>query len=321
MKWYELLMIAVLGVFLNTNGYAFETEAVQEVEISTVVQPPHLERITVETQVVPFKINAKYALVIDQTTGEILYAKGADTIVPIASITKLMTAVVTLDASLDLEETIQISQEEVNATMLRGRVTSKSLPMGATLSRAELLHVTLMNSQNRAAVALARTYPGGTEAFVAAMNRKAEMLGMKDTNFTDPAGLYNTNVSSAIDLVILLRHAEDYVLIRDFSTSESFALSMYSKKKRRPHLVKFGTTNRLVRNDSWDIVVQKTGYIRDAGHCVAMTARTVTNTISIILLNTTNNTARANDAIRIKHYIETGEILQPMKAKRKKRRA
>lgn len=264
-------------------------------------------------------LSAQAALVIDANTNEVIIDKGADQVRPIASITKLMTAVVILDANLPLEEEIVISQEEVDATMLRHRPTSRSLPLGTKLTRAELLHLALMNSQNRAAAALARTYPGGAEAFVAAMNNKAQMLGMTNTRYVDPTGLYNDNVSTAIDLATLVRHASDYVYIRDFSTAETFELTMYSKKKTKK--VTFGTTNALIRDGKWQIYLQKTGYIRDAGRCLVMRASVGTKDMVIVLLNAATSKARAMDAMRIKHWIETGEVLTIKKPTKKHRKA
>lgn len=254
----------------------------------------------------PFPVNAKSALVIDADTNKVIIGKNAEQVRPIASITKLMTAVIILDANLPLDKKITITQAEVKATMVRGRRTSTTLPVGTTLTRAQLLHLALMNSQNRAAYALARTYPGGVQTFVATMNAKAQMLGMDNTHYVDPTGLFNTNVSTAHDLAILVRHASDYVLIRDFSTAVRFELTLYYRRYHQKRA--FGTTNRLVAEENWDIVLQKTGYIRDAGHCVAMLATMGTRRVVVVLLDATSNNARARDADHIKKYVETGEI-------------
>jgi D-alanyl-D-alanine endopeptidase (penicillin-binding protein 7) len=350
MKWYELIIIAMLGVFVNTQSRA-EFDIVQDelvvTEPITVEEPrPFESTIIQDEQVVtepiiveksrpfntgqakiPFKLHAQAALVLDANTGEVLYDKNSTEIRSIASITKLMSAVVILDANLSLDEEITITQEEVVETTVikHGRKQANCgrscLYVGLKLTRAEVLHLALMNSNNRAAYALGRSYPGGLEAFVAAMNAKAQMLGMDDTHYVDPTGLYRENVSTATDLAILLRHASDYVMIRDFSTSPSFALSVYNKKHRKPKLVDFKSTNRLVRIGTWDIILQKTGYIKDAGHCVAMMAQAGATKIMIILLNTVNNDQRADDAIRIKRYVETGEIpVQTIQKHRHKRR-
>lgn len=267
----------------------------------------------------PFKTNAQSVLVIDAETGETIGEKNPEEVRPIASITKLMTAVVTLDANLNLDEEIIISQEEVDATSIkRGKYVEMSggnLPIGTKLTRAELLHLALMNSQNRAAAALARTYPGGSQAFFSAMNNKAQMLGMYSTKYVDSTGLYNDNVSTARDLAVLVRHASDYVLIKDFSTSTSFELTTYSKKKAKK--VMFGTTNRLVVKKDWDVLLQKTGFIRDAGRCVVVMASVGTKKVIIVLLNAVTSEARAADADNIKHWVETGEVPKVKPAKKK----
>lgn len=323
MKWYELLTIAALGVLINIqHSYAFESDDVvpQEQEIPVQRDRPY----DTGQQLIPFKIYAQAALVLDANTGEILYDKNSTEVRSIASITKLMAAVVVLDANLPLDEQIIITQEEITETTVKGKSNcgrhAPCLRAGLKLTRAEVLHLALMNSNNRAAYALGRSYPGGLEAFVAAMNAKAGALGMDDTHYVDPTGLYSENVSTATDLAILLRHASDYVVIRDFSTSPSFALSIYNTKHRRPRMVDFKSTNRLVRNKAWNIFVQKTGYIKDAGHCVAMMSQAGLRQVMIVLLNTPNNDARADDAQRLKYYVETGEIPAVTKVKYKKRR-
>lgn len=259
---------------------------------------------------VQLPLNSKSALVIDTDNGETIVDKNSQDVRPIASITKLMAAVVLLDAGLPLEEQITITHDDVDATVLRGRQTSGSLPVGTTLSRAELLHLALMNSNNRAIASLARTYPGGTERFIQAMNYKAEMLGMTRTKYVDPTGLFNGNISTAQDLAILVRHAYDYVLVRDFSTQEQFSLTIYGKKKTKT--VHFNNTNRLVKNHEWNIVLQKTGFINDAGRCVVMLVQSGSKQLVIVLLNAVSGDARAADAIKIKHWVETGEIIEPV---------
>jgi D-alanyl-D-alanine endopeptidase (penicillin-binding protein 7) len=262
--------------------------------------------VDAKAEELPFKTNATTVLVLDAETGEPLYEKEATEIRSIASITKLMTAVVTLDAGLNLEEEIAIDPEDVVATTVRRQISGSNLPVGTKLTRAELLHLALMNSHNRAAAALARSYPGGMSAFVAAMNYKALMLGMSSTRYVDPTGLYSENVSTASDLAILVRHANDYVLIRDFSTSVLFEMTTYHKKRARK--IGFGTTNRLVRKNEWDISLQKTGYIHDAGRCLVMLTKAGAKQVIIVLLNAVSNEARAADATNLKIWIETGEV-------------
>ena len=249
---------------------------------------------------------AESALVIDADSGRVLYQKGASETRSIASITKLMSAVVLLDSGVSLEEHVTITPQEVEATKLRGQPTSTSLPVGVTLTRAELLHLTLMNSQNRAVSALARSYPGGQQAFVQAMNDKAAALNMTRTKFVEPSGLYNQNVSTADDLALLVNAASSYQQIRELSTSQIFKYTTYSKKKK--HTARFGTTNRLVASGTWDIVLQKTGYIKDAGRCLVMMSWIGAKRVIIVLLNTTNSTQRAADANTIKTWIEQQKI-------------
>ena len=251
-------------------------------------------------------LNSRFALVIDADTTNVLFEKNSEKVRSIASITKLMTAVVALDAQQDLDELITITNEDVKATSLTHRRTSNSLPVGTTLTRAELLHLALMNSQNRAAYAIARTFPGGVERFVMAMNNKADMLGMNETDYVDPTGLYNDNVSTPQDLAVLVRHAYDYELIRDFSTSTSYEMTSYSKRK--PHTHAFGTTNRLLVKEDWIIMLQKTGYIHKAGHCLVMLTSVLARPIVIVLLDADSSRSRALDAVKIKFWLENNHV-------------
>lgn len=245
-------------------------------------------------------LNAQSVLVIDADNQEVLYERNSDDVRSIASITKLMTAVVILDAHLDMNEQIRITQDDLKHTELRGRATSSSLAVGTTLSREELLRLTLMNSQNRAAVALARTYPGGREAFIADMNLKAIELGMFHTTYVDPSGLFNENKSTAEDLAILLQAARLYPEICEFSTAPTYSLANNHKT--------FGTTNRLVHSKAWNIVLQKTGYIRDAGRCVVMMTEVAYRSVIIVLLDTSSSQSRAKDAVTIKYWLENNTI-------------
>lgn len=254
----------------------------------------------------PFSMNAKSALVVNAQTDEVILGKNADEVRPIASITKMMTAIVTLDAQLPLDEEITITNDDVKATMLRGRPYSGSLTVGTTLTRSELLHLALMNSQNRAAAALARSYPGGTAVFVQAMNAKAHALGMTNTHFVDPTGLMPTNVSTARDLVVMAKHATTYEIIQQMSTAER--LDAYVRVKNQDKVAHFGTTNRLLKTSHWDIDIQKTGYITAAGRCLLMVTNVANSPFVVVLLNTPSSYHRAADAIKIKNWIETGDV-------------
>jgi D-alanyl-D-alanine endopeptidase (penicillin-binding protein 7) len=240
------------------------------------------------------KLASSSVAVIDQATGNVIYEKNANAIVPIASITKLMTAMVALDAKPSLSEMLTIGEADVDT--LKG--THSRLVVGTQLSREEMLRLALMSSENRAASALSRHYPGGKEAFVVAMNRKAHELGLTDTRFLDPTGLTAENVSSARDLVKMVDAAHQYPLIREFSTSEEYQVAV----KGRPQM--FHNTNALVRSDSWNIGLSKTGFISEAGKCLVMQAWLNNKPTIIVLLDSWGKLTRIADAQRIKRWIE-----------------
>jgi D-alanyl-D-alanine endopeptidase (penicillin-binding protein 7) len=249
------------------------------------------------------KLRSSVALVQDADSGETLFEKNSETVLPIASITKLMTALVVLERGLDLEEHVVISREDLVAThssRMRGR-----LRPGSVLTRHELLLLALMASENRAAAALARTYPGGTEAFVAAMNAEASQLGLQDTRFDDPTGLSPHNVSSAQDLVKLVKAAHAYPLIRDYSTRRSAYV------KARGGRVGYNNTNSLVRSGSWDIELSKTGYIAAAGRCLVMHMRVASRDLVVILLDSWGKYSRIGDARRIRKWLESSAAREP----------
>jgi D-alanyl-D-alanine endopeptidase (penicillin-binding protein 7) len=234
------------------------------------------------------------AIIQDQETGEILYGKNASTVTPIASITKLMTAMVVLDSSPDLNEMITISSEDLDS--LRG--THSRLKPGASLSRDELLRLALMASENRAAAALGRNYPGGFEAFVTAMNHKAQMLGMTGSRFGDATGLSSANVSSAEDLVKMVRAAHQYELIRNYTTMTGHEVHIAG----RP--LAYRNTNRLVANGSWNIGLSKTGFTNDAGRCLVLQAKLAERKVIIVLLDSWGKLTRIGDANRIRAWLE-----------------
>ncbi len=240
------------------------------------------------------------AMVEDQETGELLIQKQATLVLPIASITKLMTAMVVLDAQIDLQEAITIEKADIDR--LRG--SHSGLPVRIALLRRDTLLIALMASDNRAAHALARTYPGGTEACIAAMNAKAKALGLSETSFDDPTGLSSGNVSSARDLVRLVNAAYQYRLIREFTTCKN-AVVVYGRR-----VLRFHNTNRLVQNPRWDIGLSKTGFIADAGRCLVMQCQVANRNLLIVLLDSQGKLSRVGDANRIKHWLE-GAPLSP----------
>lgn len=239
------------------------------------------------------------AMVVDLNSDKVLFASHADAVVPIASISKLMTAVVTLDANLPMDEVIPVTIHDTRE--LRG-VYSR-VRVGSQISRREMLRLALMSSENRAASALAHNYPGGHGRFVAAMNAKARALGMTRTRFVEPTGLSELNVSTARDLVTLLKAARQYPLIRELSTSPN--RDAYFQKPR--YAQSFYNTNPLVRNPAWDIEVTKTGFINEAGHCLAMLARVDQRPVAMVLLGTFGKRTHIGDASRVRQWLETGK--------------
>ena len=252
------------------------------------------------------KLGSANALIYDPASGKALYQKGADDVTPIASVTKLMTAIVVLDANLPLDEPLDVDMGDLD--MIKG--SSSRLSMGVELPRREMLRLALMASENRAASALARHHPGGTDAFVRAMNAKAAALGMTRTHFDDSTGLSPSNVSTARDLGKLVEAAAGYALIREFSVTPSHVVEVQPTGR----VLGFQNSNRLVQSGAWDIQLQKTGYIREAGRCVVMLAQVASKPIVIVLLDSVGKYTRLADAARVKHWIETGEGLPVAKA-------
>ncbi len=236
------------------------------------------------------------ALVVDRS-GNVIYAKHDDQTRPIASITKLMTAMVVLDSGLPLDQRITITKADRDTIKLTG----SRLRYGATLTRDEMLRLALLASENRAAMALARTYPGGRKAFIAAMNRKAQSLGMHDSHFAGPAGLDPATVSSARDLVKMIRAAQGYPLIRE-ATTTAF-MTVHPFKGRRG--LRFGNTNRLVRRDSWDIGLSKTGFINEAGRCLVMQADIADHPLYIVFLDSFGKLTPFGDSNRLRRWVQS----------------
>lgn len=244
----------------------------------------------------PLALGASVALVVDQNSWTTEYDKNSRTQLPIASITKLMTAMVTMDAGLDMNETITISDEEAN------HYRSSRLSVGTTLSRRDVMLLSLMSSENRAAYALGRTYPGGMGAFVQAMNAKAAMLNMSGAYFVDPSGLSSANQASAMDLAKMVNAASQYKTIRQLSTTETATVYTPMGKELVYH-----NSNRLIsRNMGWNIGMQKTGTLSAAGKCVVIQAVINGSPKIIVLLDSRSSDSRVKDAVRIKEWLESG---------------
>jgi D-alanyl-D-alanine endopeptidase (penicillin-binding protein 7) len=234
------------------------------------------------------------ALVIN-AEGNVIYGKDIDTVRPIASIIKLMTAMVVLDSGLDLTEKITVTKADRDLVQLTG----SRLEYGASLSRREMILIAIMSSENRAATALGRNYPGGMTAFVKQMNNKAVSLGMDNSHFADPAGLHVENMSTARDLMKMVTAAQGYALIRKASTTTRIEVRPYAK---RGPLV-YGNTNRLLKNKTWDIALSKTGYINEAGRCLVMQANIEGEQVSIVLLNSFGKLTPFGDSNRLRKWM------------------
>jgi D-alanyl-D-alanine endopeptidase (penicillin-binding protein 7) len=245
----------------------------------------------------PLDLRSSVALVVDQDTNEVLFEKNKDAVLPIASVTKLMTALVTVDANLPLDEELQVSQNE----LVRARIRSKLRP-GFEMTRGTALHLALMSSENRAAQLLGRTYPGGVARFVEAMNAKAQLLGMHDSHFADPTGLSAENRSSASDLVRLVKATYEHDIIRQYSVSGELALPVGKRT------VNYRNTNRLTDNPEWDIGLQKTGYISAAGRCLVMQAVIEGKRVVMVFLDSVGKYSRLGDAERIRDFLESAGL-------------
>ncbi len=240
----------------------------------------------------PLDLRSSVALVVDQDTDEVLFEKNGKAVLPIASITKLMTALVTLDAGLDLDEELVVTRADKTID----RVRSNLVP-GVKLTRGQAMHLALMSSENHAAQLLGRTYPGGVSAFVDAMNAKAQLIGMADSHFADPTGLSPENRSSPQDLVRLVKTAYDYDVIRNYSVSTEMALPVGRR------VVRYGSTNRLTTNPDWNIGLQKTGYISAAGRCLVMQAVIDGQRVVMVLLDSVGKYSRIGDAQRVRDWL------------------
>lgn len=247
----------------------------------------------------PLDLKSSVALVMDQDTREVLISKNDGAVLPIASLTKLMTGLVITEARLPMNEMIVISQDDVDTE----KGSRSRLKVGAELSRGELMHLALMSSENRAAHALGRTYPGGLAAFVQLMNAKAQALGMKDTRYVEPTGLSSKNQSSAKDLATLVAAAYTEPQLRELTTSPGHAVEVANRT------LQYNNTNRLVHNPSWDIGIQKTGYISEAGQCLVMQAKVAGRKLIMVFLDSSGKYTRLADAERVRRWVESRPVV------------
>lgn len=266
-----------------------------------VAQTPRVsagERLGLRGADDPLDLSSSVALVVDQDTSEVLFSKNDRAVLPIASLTKLMTGLVIADAQLPMDESITITDDD--AAVYR----NSRLAVGTTLSRGEMMHLSLMSSENRAANALGRTFPGGRDEFVRRMNAKARELGMRDTRFVEPTGLSSDNQSSARDLATLVSVAYERPILRDLSTSPSYQLDLGRRT------LQYNNSNRLVRNPEWEIGLQKTGYISEAGRCLVMQAKVAGRKVIMVFLDSAGKLARVQDAERVRRWVEAQSIQQ-----------
>jgi D-alanyl-D-alanine endopeptidase (penicillin-binding protein 7) len=240
-------------------------------------------------------LKSSAVLVMDQDTKEVLFRKNDQVVLPIASLTKLMTGVLISEAQLSLDEPITITQDDVDTE----KGSHSRLSVGTELSRGELLHLALMSSENRAAHALGRTYPGGLARFVGLMNQKATSLGMRDTSYVEPTGLSSGNRSSAKDLASLVNYAHADPTLRELSTSPGYQVAVGRK------VLQYRTTNRLVKDPEWDIGLQKTGYISEAGQCLVMQTKIAGRKLIMVFLDSAGKLSRIADAERVRHWLES----------------
>ncbi|MBT9549623.1 MAG: serine hydrolase [Hydrogenophaga sp.] len=265
--------------------------------VMRMLEEPRLsngERLGLRAAEDPLALNSSVALVVDQQTNEVLFSKNDSAVLPIASLTKLMTGLVITDANLSMDEPLTITQDDVD-TFKNSR---SRLAVGSTLTRGELMHLALMSSENRAAHALGRTYPGGLDSFVRLMNSKARELGMRDTRYVEPTGLSSLNQSSARDLATLVSAAYQSPILRSLSTSPSHQLELGHR------VLEFKNSNRLIRNPDWEIGLQKTGYISEAGRCLVMQAKVAGRQLIMVFLDSAGKLSRAQDAERVRRWVE-----------------
>jgi serine-type D-Ala-D-Ala endopeptidase (penicillin-binding protein 7) len=263
--------------------------------IATFAQPSVGHQTGLQSSADLLNLKSSVALVIDQDTSEVLFSKNDKAVLPIASLTKLMTGLVISGAHLPMEEMIEITQDDVDTE----KGSSSRLRVGTVLTRGELLHLALMSSENRAANALGRSFPGGASVFVQLMNAKARSLGMLSTAYVEPTGLSSKNQSSAHDLAKLVDVAYGDPLLRELSTSPGYQVAVGKRT------LQYNNTNRLVKNPSWDIGLQKTGYISEAGRCLVMQTKVAGRSLIMIFLDSAGKLSRLGDAERVRSWVES----------------
>ena len=298
--WYAGLCLSItLGFALPAHADDLDVigEFIQEQNLAKPEATPQaqLQEFTSDVQELGPALNSQSALIMDANSGKPIYQKNVNSVRSIASISKLMSAMVVLDAGLDKNERVTITDAEIDR--LKG--TGSRLSVGTTLSREELLHIGLMSSENRAIHALARTYPGGMPAFVSAMNRKAQQLGMNNSRFVEPTGLSPQNVSTANDLAKMVQAAAQYPQIRYFSTHNNATVYTSNGKAQQ-----YKNSNALVREGAWPIIVQKTGYIREAGRSMVVETQVQGRPVIMVLLNSPSSATRVNDARSLGNWLQ-----------------
>jgi D-alanyl-D-alanine endopeptidase (penicillin-binding protein 7) len=291
-------LISVLSIVLLSASAVAEDGSLQVATLDASSSPDLAGEVSIwdELDTGSLNLRSAAALIVDER-GNIVYAKGVDEPRPIASITKLMTAMVILDSAQPLDESVTITKQDRDLIKLTG----SRLVYGSTLTREQMLRLALLASDNRAANALARTHPGGRSAFIEAMNDKARSLGMSNSRFADPAGLDPDNVASPRDLLKMVQAAKTYPLIVDATTSTD--MTVYPLKGRGP--LRFGNTNRLLRRAHWDIQLSKTGYINEAGRCLVMQAEIVDHPLYIVLLDSFGKLTPYGDSNRLRKWLES----------------
>ena len=288
------------SVVRKTARFTTKIRHKQELQAIVPAKPSYGQLAGLHGATDSLELKSSVALVIDQDTREVLLSKNDHAVLPIASITKLMTGVIISGAHLPLDELITVTEDDVDTE----KHSRSRLKVGTTLTRGEMLHLALMSSENRAAHALGRTYPGGLQVFVSLMNAKAKMLGMRETSYVEPTGLSSRNQSSAQDLATLVNAAHGDSMLRELTTSAGYQVLVGSRT------LQYNNTNRLVKNPEWDIGLQKTGYISEAGQCLVMQTRIAGRKLIMVFLDSAGKLSRLGDAERVRRWVEAKPLVE-----------